>query len=740
MARKGSHQKNGLNRNATGRKFTVSESTDVSIEPVDNAKVDGEDTFCREEPTNVNCQCGTSSPSGERKNKNKNSGDGKKNNKKMVNSNKDKEKSGIDRVQSVPISSNSSDFVEKDLTSDTSKLGGDDRVPHSSCHGSEVSENCPDLLQKCSADDGAAEGEYFSVKAVGRSLEASALFILEAANAWLERQKPLLDTLTTVLSDARDYIRFKTELVSPIIWRGLVHFGKLMLLLSMVWLDCSLRGLDSLLRLGTASFFTVIWCSLLSVIAMIGTAKFLIMLVTAALVTILVGFTLAISVIAIFAIVFLWMYGSFWTTGFVIFVGGVAFALSQDRLALLIATLYSTYCARNYVGWLGVVLGINLSFISSDVLIHFLKNNLNERRANTFPEQSADSQGRPRHFYYESAHASVSDDAFQSPERPVDRNPGEPSTSGAETELTSEDEVIRLLNCSDHYSALGFLRYENIDVSSLKKEYRKKAMLVHPDKNMGNEKAAEAFKKLQNAYEVLLDSLKRKAYDDELRREELLNCFRRFQSAYQKNGRYGPVASGFPRSEADGEEPHGESRRISCKKCGDFHVWFHVDRSKSQARWCQDCKDFHQAKDGDGWVEQSFQPFLFGLLQKVDGPCAYVCAESRIYNATEWFNCQGMRCPANTHKPTFHVNTSITSKHANPKGSSSVHRGGGMPTANMDENMTEEEFFEWLQNAVQSGLFEASNVSADSPSPKAGSSKSCGSTTGKKKKKGKKQW
>lgn len=25
---------------------------------------------------------------------------------------------------------------------------------------------------------------------------------------------------------------------------------------------------------------------------------------------------------------------------------------------------------------------------------------------------------------------------------------------------------------------------------------------MHPDKNMGNEKAAEAFKKLQNAYEV----------------------------------------------------------------------------------------------------------------------------------------------------------------------------------------------------------------------------------------------
>jgi len=44
--------------------------------------------------------------------------------------------------------------------------------------------------------------------------------------------------------------------------------------------------------------------------------------------------------------------------------------------------------------------------------------------------------------------------------------------------------------------------------SLLKREYRKKAMLVHPHKNMGNEEAAEAFKKLQNAYE--LDRLKQK--------------------------------------------------------------------------------------------------------------------------------------------------------------------------------------------------------------------------------------
>ncbi|KAL5184452.1 DnaJ subfamily C member 14 [Glycine soja] len=240
-----------------------------------------------------------------------------------------------------------------------------------------------------------------------------------------------------------------------------------------------------------------------------------------------------------------------------------------------------------------------------------------------------------------------------------------------------------------------------------------KAMLVHPDKNMGNEKAVEAFKKLQNAYEILMDSLKRKAYDDELRREEILSVFRRFHDASCKNGRHGFFPSGFARSDADGKDPFGDSR------CAGFHVWIHTRKQKSRARWCQDCQDFHQAKDGDGWVEQSSQPFLFGLLQKVDAPSAYVCAGSRIYDAIEWYICQGMRCPANTHKPSFHVNTNLMSKHNSGKGTSSGQRGGHMPTPNIEETMTDEELFEWLQNAVHAGAFDNfSGTAIESPSPK----------------------
>ncbi|KAF3456401.1 hypothetical protein FNV43_RR01051 [Rhamnella rubrinervis] len=590
----------------------------------------------------------------------------------------------------------------------------------------------------------------FSDNAIVRNLKVSTMSILKAANEWLEGQRPLFMSIRTNIQNSYVYVKTKFEQAYPIVLKWLMHFGSLVLLISMLWLDCSVRGIDSFLRMGTTSFFSVIWCSILSVIAMVGVFKFLIVLALAALTGVFVGFTLAILVVAISGSLFLWLCGSFWTTMLVIFLGGLAFTLSHERIALLITTVYSVYCAWTYVGWLGLGFGLNLSFISSDILIYFLKSNINHnRRPNISPEQAPGMQGQPGFFNSDQGHASSSETG---PGFSGDRSPGVPSTSGADSEITSEDEVVRLLNCADHYSVLGLSRYEDVDVSVLKREYRRKAMLVHPDKNMGNEKAAEAFKKLQNAYEVLLDSLKRKGYDDELRREELLNIFRRFQSTSQQNGVHGFFPSGFARSEGGGEDPFGESRRIACKKCNNFHLWALTRKSKSRARWCQDCKDLHQAKDGDGWVEQSSQPFFFGLLQKVDAPSAFVCADSKIYDATEWYTCQGMRCPPNTHKPSFHVNTSVTTKHNTGKGSSSSgQRGGWMPASNMEEFMTEEEFLEWFQNAMQSGMFENMNdgggTSTGSPSAKPGSNstKNGGnnnnsSSGSKRKKKGKKQW
>ena len=63
----------------------------------------------------------------------------------------------------------------------------------------------------------------------------------------------------------------------------------------------------------------------------------------------------------------------------------------------------------------------------------------------------------------------------------------------------------------DYYELLGVER--NVSADDLKKAYRKKAMQHHPDRNPGDKKAEEMFKKVSEAYDVLQDADKRAAYD-----------------------------------------------------------------------------------------------------------------------------------------------------------------------------------------------------------------------------------
>lgn len=86
----------------------------------------------------------------------------------------------------------------------------------------------------------------------------------------------------------------------------------------------------------------------------------------------------------------------------------------------------------------------------------------------------------------------------------------------------------------DFYRTLGVL--PTATLAEIKSAYRKKASVLHPDRNP-SERAHVEFQALQEAYEVLSDANKRSAHDDNRRRgliEHPLETAREIWSAFLK--------------------------------------------------------------------------------------------------------------------------------------------------------------------------------------------------------------
>lgn len=99
----------------------------------------------------------------------------------------------------------------------------------------------------------------------------------------------------------------------------------------------------------------------------------------------------------------------------------------------------------------------------------------------------------------------------------------------------------------DFYNVLGV--GEKATAEDIKKQYRRLAKQYHPDANKGDAKAAERFKEISEAYQVLGDEKKRRQYD-EMRR---LGAFDGFASRGSRSGAGAP-RSGTPSGGTQYEE------------------------------------------------------------------------------------------------------------------------------------------------------------------------------------------
>ncbi|KAL7088257.1 hypothetical protein ACP275_13G116700 [Erythranthe tilingii] len=512
---------------------------------------------------------------------------------------------------------------------------------------------------------------------------------------WLQ-SKDSYSVVRNTTSCLRDKIGIFMDRHWPMVCCGCAKFGKGLLFLLVYWKNCSISGLKSFVGLGSAALLVIMWSCFLSLTSMSCLLYVLLSMGAAGVAVQYLGYTPGLFIVGLFAILVLWMYANFWITGTLFIVGGYLFSLNHARLVVFMATLYAMYSVKVRVGWLGVGLAINLAFLSNDVLNYLIKwcDNLTEsahfeerKESDSFAEggfSTGCDYSAPSEVEGEEEEKLHSCKSASKPAIPSSFLETPKEFAVKKVVASSTVEMERILSSGNHYEALGFPPQKKIDVVLLKKEYHKKAMLVHPDKNMGSPLASESFKKLQCAYEVLSDAVKKRDYDEQLRKEESKCVMQR-------------SASTSCQSTADFCSE--ESRRIQCTKCGNSHIWVCTNRTKAKARWCQDCCQYHQAKDGDGWVEYKGS-LVFDRPQKVEIPRAFVCAESKIFDVSEWAICQGMACRPNTHRPSFHVNMVGLEKSTQRSNSSRY------PWDLDAEMMEEEDEFElWLQQALASGLF-----------------------------------
>lgn len=262
MARKGSQQKTGLDQET--------KATDPGTSPLttkDEGTVNVEGVGLGEE-----LPIGTNSVSTKSSNDIDHVQEGKNSKKKSRKSQRKEKKSVDDTVTGPSVPSNVSIEVDKSGAST-------DEASNTRDEGLENGDSINSFDNSMHKEDEESENVEFPETPAFKFIRTVALSVARSSANWVERHKPTFATLKSDILKARDQARMKFQLAKPIVFRWIVQIVNILLLLFMVWLDCTIRGIDSFLRMGTTSSFSILWCSFLSLTAMVGIWKVLLTLV-----------------------------------------------------------------------------------------------------------------------------------------------------------------------------------------------------------------------------------------------------------------------------------------------------------------------------------------------------------------------------------------------------------------------------------------------------------------------------
>eukprot|EP00123_Amoebidium_parasiticum_P020477 comp50512_c0_seq1/m.47648 comp50512_c0_seq1/g.47648 ORF comp50512_c0_seq1/g.47648 comp50512_c0_seq1/m.47648 type:complete len:414 (-) comp50512_c0_seq1:141-1382(-) len=184
--------------------------------------------------------------------------------------------------------------------------------------------------------------------------------------------------------------------------------------------------------------------------------------------------------------------------------------------------------------------------------------------------------------------------------------------------VDSKTEASRILSVTTHYEVLQVDASLNGEVflDAVRVAYRRKALLVHPDKNGNEEQFHKAFQQLQAAYQTLSDEDERKKYDFEMNVHGIDECV--------------DPASGVTSFEMP----------VSCHYNPYSAHMVRVMRQKNR-RSCNKCAEGHVINPGELFMEETYEwaPFMgvvpfFSTIRRV-----YVYSPGGVVDITSQVNC-----------------------------------------------------------------------------------------------------